>query len=179
MRGKDKCRMLREIRRRIAQDNDIAYITKECTYQGECRGTCPKCESELAYLERELAKKQSLGKRVALGGVALGTLVALAGCTPRDAADALRSLSNAPATKQPTVEVLEGEVAAPDPEPTPEPLIDELEGDVAVLDPEPTPDNMIEELEGEATCDVETTETFDPDDIDVMGIVPNEAADDV
>ena len=51
MRGKKKCRLLREIRQRIAQENDIPLVTEECEYKGDCRGTCPKCESELRYLE--------------------------------------------------------------------------------------------------------------------------------
>ena len=33
MRGKDKCRILREIRRKIAEENDIALITKDCHSQ--------------------------------------------------------------------------------------------------------------------------------------------------
>ena len=47
MLGKQKCRILKQIRQRIADENDIPYVTRECTFQGECRGTCPRCESEL------------------------------------------------------------------------------------------------------------------------------------
>ena len=46
MNGKSKCKILKEIRKRIAEENDIAYVTSECQYQGECSGTCPKCEAE-------------------------------------------------------------------------------------------------------------------------------------
>ena len=42
MRGKDKCKILKEIRQRIADENDIPYVTRECSYQGECTGTCPR-----------------------------------------------------------------------------------------------------------------------------------------
>ena len=42
MKGKDKCRMLKQIRKKIADANDIPYFVEECPYQGECRGTCPK-----------------------------------------------------------------------------------------------------------------------------------------
>ena len=47
MRGRQKCKILKEIRQRIADENDIPYVTRECSYQGECTGTCPRCESEL------------------------------------------------------------------------------------------------------------------------------------
>ena len=53
-RGKEICRMLKEIRRRIAKENDIEFITSECRHKGSCAGTCPKCEAELAYLEGQL-----------------------------------------------------------------------------------------------------------------------------
>ena len=44
MLGKQKCRILKEIRQRIADENDIPYVTRECSFQGNCRGTCPKCD---------------------------------------------------------------------------------------------------------------------------------------
>ena len=56
MLGKEKCRILKEIRQRIADENDIPWVTQECTHKGSCRGTCPKCESELRELERQLAE---------------------------------------------------------------------------------------------------------------------------
>ena len=39
MLGKEKCRILKEIRQKIADENDIPYVTHECKYQGECKGT--------------------------------------------------------------------------------------------------------------------------------------------
>ena len=69
MLGKEKCRILKQIRQRIADENDIPYVTRECGFQGECRGTCPRCESELRYLERQLALRASLGKRVAVAAL--------------------------------------------------------------------------------------------------------------
>jgi hypothetical protein len=82
MKGKNKCRILKEIRQKIADENDIPYVTRECTYQGECRGTCPKCEAELRYLERELEKRRSLGKTVAVAAVAAGLSLTLTACVP-------------------------------------------------------------------------------------------------
>ena len=69
MKGKEKCKILKQIRQKIATENDIPFVTSECKHQGDCLGTCPKCEAELLYLENELAKRRSLGKRVLLAGL--------------------------------------------------------------------------------------------------------------
>jgi len=45
--GKNICNQLKEVRKRIAEENDIPLETEECTYKGECRGTCPRCEAVL------------------------------------------------------------------------------------------------------------------------------------
>ncbi len=81
MNGKSKCKILKDIRKKIAEENDIDYVTSECKYQGECSGTCPKCEAELHYLEEELAKRKNLGKTVAVAGIAAALVVGSAGCT--------------------------------------------------------------------------------------------------
>ncbi len=78
-KGKKTCKMLKEIRKEIAKNNDIAYVTTECKYQGDCAGTCPKCEAEVRYLEEELEKRRSAGKKVVLAGVAAAMLFS-AGC---------------------------------------------------------------------------------------------------
>ena len=80
MNGKSKCKVLKDIRKKIAEANDIAYVTSDCKYQGECSGTCPKCEAEVRYLEEELAKRKNLGKIVAVAGIAATLVVASAGC---------------------------------------------------------------------------------------------------
>ena len=41
--GKNICNQLKEVRKRIAEENDIPLETEECTYKDECRGTCPHC----------------------------------------------------------------------------------------------------------------------------------------
>jgi len=84
MQGKNKCRILKEIRQKIADKNDIPYVTRECSYQGDCTGTCPRCESELRYLERQLAERQRLGKKVTVAALCAGFAVFAAGCTPTD-----------------------------------------------------------------------------------------------
>lgn len=80
MNGKSKCKVLKDIRKKIAEANDIAYVTSDCKYKGECSGTCPKCEAEVRYLEEELTKRKNLGKIVAVAGIAATLVVASAGC---------------------------------------------------------------------------------------------------
>ncbi len=69
-KGKRTCKILKEIRAQIAAENDIAFVTSECKHQGDCAGTCPKCEAEVRYLERELEKRAKLGKAVTVAGLA-------------------------------------------------------------------------------------------------------------
>lgn len=84
MRGKAKCKALKEIRRQIAEENDIPYVVSQCTYQGDCKGTCPKCEAELRYLERELEIRKNLGKAVAVVGISTSVCAGLTACSPVD-----------------------------------------------------------------------------------------------
>jgi tonB family C-terminal domain len=74
-RGKETCKILREIRRQIAEANDIEFITSECRFKGECPGTCPKCEAELRYLEEQLKERRLAGKAVSLVGLSAGMLL--------------------------------------------------------------------------------------------------------
>ena len=71
-RGKNICKHLKEVRKRIAEENDIPLEIKECTYKGECRGTCPRCEAEVRYLENALADRIRLGKVATIAGLTLG-----------------------------------------------------------------------------------------------------------
>ena len=80
MTGKDKCKILKQIRQKIANENEIPYITSECKHQGNCAGTCPKCEEELQMLEKELNKRQSMGKRVTVAGIAAALVVSTSAC---------------------------------------------------------------------------------------------------
>lgn len=80
MKGKSKCRILKDIRKQIAAENDIEFITSECKYQGDCLGTCPKCEAEVRYLEEELKKRQSAGKKIAVAGITAAFALNAASC---------------------------------------------------------------------------------------------------
>lgn len=71
-RGKQVCKILKDIRKQIAEENDIEFITSECKHQGDCAGTCPKCEAELKYLESQLARRNASGFPARLAGIAIG-----------------------------------------------------------------------------------------------------------
>lgn len=87
MKGKEKCRMLKQIRKKIADANDIPYVVEECPHQGECRGTCPKCEAELRKMEQELSLRRRIGKGVAVVGVAAGVMASTTACNAGDVVD--------------------------------------------------------------------------------------------
>lgn len=80
MKGKQRCKILKQIRKEIADANGIDYVISECPHKGDCAGTCPKCESEVAYLERELEKRKQTGKKVAIAGIAAAAVISSAGC---------------------------------------------------------------------------------------------------
>ena len=71
-RGKRICSELKAIRRKIADENGIMMDIPECTYTGDCRGTCPRCEWEVQYLEKNLFERLRLGKIATISGIELG-----------------------------------------------------------------------------------------------------------
>ena len=75
--GKQTCKILKEIRKQLAEKNDIAFVTKECRHKGDCAGSCPACEAEVRYLEQELRKRQQLGKTAIVAGLSVGLMSAL------------------------------------------------------------------------------------------------------
>ena len=79
-RGKYICKTLKEVRRKIARANDIEYEPTECRHEGDCLGTCPKCEAEVRYLEQQLDLRRSLGKAVSLVGLSVG-ITAVSSCS--------------------------------------------------------------------------------------------------
>ena len=141
MRGKEKCKALKEIRRQIAEQNDIAYAVSECTFQGECKGTCPKCEAELRYLERELEIRKNLGKAVVVAGISAGICAPMTACSPIDvvstAYDAVYDLFHPQQTLDGVMEYIP-------------PQSEELAGDMEYIPPE----------------DINTSESYSEEDID-------------
>ena len=77
--GKSVCNTLKQIRLDVARVNGIDYVPAPCNHKGDCAGTCPACESEVEYLEKEIARRHSLGKAVLIAGIGLTSLTAMAG----------------------------------------------------------------------------------------------------
>ena len=156
-RGKQTCKILKEIRKQIAAENDIKLVIEECTYQGDCLGTCPKCEAEVRYLEHELEKRQRLGKAAIFAGMTIGTAITAAGCgplaptpngmmeNPRDTIVATDTIRN-DSVEEPIL--LEGDVLAPLPDTL------ELYGKSAGKNDE------IIEMEGRVEFNVSTNESY-------------------
>lgn len=65
-RGKDICKMNKQIRARIAEANNIHFTPQECTFEGDCTGTCPTCDAEAKLLETMLAAVESAGGEIIL-----------------------------------------------------------------------------------------------------------------
>lgn len=117
MGDKERCRLLKEIRKVLADKLDIDLQQKECTYEGECGGTCPKCEQEEKVLNTMLLKK---------GMVVAGTAaltISLAACTPV-------GFHNIEGDTEPLV------VEEPDSDPEP------LAGDVEIQEDYESPEDM-------------------------------------
>ena len=104
-KGKKTCKILKEIRRQIAETNDIEYVVEECQYKGDCLGTCPKCEAEVRYLEQQLHQRQMLGKAVVLAGVSVG-MFTLSSCNYNNKTQGESPMTN-------TEEVTTGSVLVP------------------------------------------------------------------
>ena len=71
-KGKSTCKLLKSIRQQIADANGISYQPKECHHKGDCAGTCPACEAEIRYLERELKASKGNGFGMKVAGIAAG-----------------------------------------------------------------------------------------------------------
>ena len=52
--GRKICDFLKSIRQLAATKNNISYTPTDCSYEGECIGTCPKCEKELEFLTNRI-----------------------------------------------------------------------------------------------------------------------------
>ncbi len=168
MNGKQKCAILKEIRRDIAKKNDINIRIDECTHKGECRGTCPRCEAEVKILERELEKKRKRGFQTAIAGVSAGILAAsLASCVPA-AGDDVKPETGETQTQ---IESLAGDIAMPNPEEDDETQIAErTEGEIAVTEGLiADPDCVLPQVGGEPLA-----ENYDEEEFPLMGEPPIE-----
>lgn len=69
MDHKEKCRRLKAIRKKVADTIGLDLHQTECTFEGECKGTCPKCAQEEKRLNAAL-----------LGGTACAAAALLTAC---------------------------------------------------------------------------------------------------
>ena len=74
-KGRAICKVLKDVRQKIANENGISYHPEECHHKGECTGTCPGCEKEIRYLEEQLKNKQHSGFGLKVAGIAAGVCV--------------------------------------------------------------------------------------------------------
>lgn len=91
-RGKLICETLREVRRRIAEANEIRYAPHECIHEGECLGTCPACEAEVRQLERQLQARRRLGRAVIVAGISASLIPT--GAMAQSAAESRQSVKS-------------------------------------------------------------------------------------
>ena len=145
-RGKRTCEILKDVRRKIAQENDIPLVERECTHEGDCRGTCPYCESEVRYLERELSKRRALGKAVTVAGIAVSAMMMGACHSPKTPAT--------PAGSEPEpapVNTL-SQAVEPSPESSPEPAGEPANTPANGNRPAPAPKEEILRIVEEGLC---------------------------
>lgn len=78
--GKKICTSLKQVRKQIADANEIPYEVTECKHLGDCRGTCPKCEAELRYIENQLSLRRAAGMAVTVVGLSVGIAASFTSC---------------------------------------------------------------------------------------------------
>ena len=108
-KGKSTCKLLKDIRQQIADANGISYQPKECHHKGDCAGTCPACEEEIRYLERELKVRKGNGFGMKVAGIAAGICATVMPMTAAAQAVKPDSMSNLPVrtTKKDSVKVVD------------------------------------------------------------------------
>ena len=109
VKGKNTCKLLKDIRQQIADANGISYQPKECHHKGDCAGTCPACEEEIRYLERELKARKGNGFSMKVAGIAAGICATVMPMTAAAQGVKPDSMSNLPVrtTKKDSVKVVD------------------------------------------------------------------------
>ena len=108
-KGRSTCKLLKSIRQQIADANGISYLPKECHHKGDCTGTCPACEAEIRYLERELKARKGNGFGMKVAGIAAGICATVMPMTAAAQGVKPDSTSNLPVrtTKKDSVKVVD------------------------------------------------------------------------
>jgi len=174
-KGKRTCEILKDVRRKVAQENDIPLVERECTHEGDCRGTCPYCEAEVRYLERELSKRRALGKAVAVAGIAVSSMMLGACHSPKTPATSAGNETEptVEATSQQVPETADGQEVPPPPGQSDPYEVDGIVEEVGEIPdlPEnsPTPNR----------CTQKPLQVADSDDWEVGEVVEGYVVDDV
>ena len=175
--GKEKCRILKEIRAEIAKANDIEWVVSECKHQGNCKGTCPKCEQEVRQLEDALAKREALGKTVAVVGISASIALSVTGCInpfpQTTAGEPMPPAGEMPpeTTAEETYIAIDGEMTSP---PETESACDlplagvPVEEETMLMGDIAFPGEVIEETT-EETAEDTAEDTTEPEIVDIMG----------
>lgn len=61
MNGKYKCALLKSIRVRLAELNNISYTPHPCNNTEDCKGTCDVCDAESQWLLHTLKNLENKG----------------------------------------------------------------------------------------------------------------------
>lgn len=113
--GKAKCKVLKGIRKKIAEANDISYNPRKCNHKGDCAGTCPACEAEVRYLTDQLNLRRMAGKAVRVAGLAAG-ITMLSSCHHIAQPNGMTERDFPPQSNKP--ELLDGDIVAQQPDST-------------------------------------------------------------
>lgn len=113
---REKCDHLKQIRKSVADSLGVDLKQTVCTFEGECSGTCPKCQQE----EKKLSKALLAGTAVAASAA-----IMLTGCT-NDSFE-LEGATSLPPWED---EMIDGGMTEPELE-IEQPV---LEGDIAIID---------------------------------------------
>ena len=171
--GKRTCEILKDVRRKVAQENDIPLAERECTHEGDCRGTCPYCESEVRYLERELSKRRALGKAVTVAGIAVSAMMMGACHSPKTPA------TPAGSEPGPTPVNTLSQATEPTPESSPEPVGEPANAPTSGNQPAPAPKEEILQIVEDGLCvSTDVPDFWELDSTDVYeGVIEVDDAD--
>ncbi|MGN0351778.1 MAG: hypothetical protein ACI4ES_09005 [Roseburia sp.] len=121
---KQTCLELKKMRAEMAEKLGIDLKQTECTYEGYCSGTCPKCKKEEMMLNAALLKtnmeKAGIASRVAVVGAATVATLGMAGCNllpetqlEGDVRMETEYLEEDTSASTEELEILEGDIAFP------------------------------------------------------------------
>lgn len=143
--GRRVCDILKEIRKKFANEGNLELNQKECNYKGECSGTCPACEAELKKINDKFDHK----KLLSLAGCAT-MILPLTACT-----------SNTMDNIQGNIEYREGPYIADDSELTKDDLPDDLIS--GKIEPKKKNKILAEEMQGEIPIEEVKTQELQGD----------------